>query len=242
MFSKKSKSSENDETELLLQNGDVDAAMARLDFSVDRVTPNLFLSSARGANRVLKEDKKEEKEEEFGSISLVVTAARSLLPKFPSEEERSLILDVLPETTEKDCEDFFERIFPLLFLRDDGDSKKNNIKKKRIYIALDDNASQNLKSIIFPFTRFVEKYSKAEKGGGILVHCVLGRSRSVALVAGCLMFGSNPPRMLVDVLDEIRKARPVAEVNPVFGAQMFSIWVKKMQEWKEENQNKKLEE
>lgn len=114
---------------------------------------------------------------------------------------------------------------------------KNPISIFRIGIALDDNANQNIKPVIRPFAWFLNQILSATRtttetnDNKVLVHCVQGVSRSVALVAGYMMFatchqsGAAAPRPLQDVAAEIAAVRPIAAVNPCFGAQLFSLWM-----------------
>lgn len=220
---KPDKDNDQDDAEALLLK-DEEAGMAKLDESIDNPCHGVFLSSARGARNIVRmsSDQQQQQPQPTSAVSLIITAARSLCPKQPSEEEKSLTLDVHSETTtEEDCDAFFERILPGLTVESPS--------VKRIYIALDDNATQNIKPVILPFAKFLKKYLSVDRsggGGGVLVHCVLGKSRSVALVAGYLMFASCTTNvmMLADAMDIIRKARPVADVNPCFGAQLFALW------------------
>jgi predicted protein tyrosine phosphatase len=252
-----------DEETLLLQNEE--EGMSRLDENIDCVSTSstsssssgrIFISSARGArnvmmrsngtdiqvNIILGENNNNNEVTKINKdfFSLVITAARSLLPKQPTSEEQFLTLDVVSKkTTEEDCSAFFERILPVLVER-----CNNNKVLSRIYIALDDNPSQDIRPVILPFAKFLAQYLKltAATNSSILCHCVLGKSRSVALIAGYLMFGAEDGKllMLADALDMIRKTRNKAEVNPVFGAAMFALWakaVKKERERKRETKN-----
>lgn len=226
---------ENDELEALIQNGDVDAAMGRLDNSIDSPCERVFISSAIGCRSILINEKEFGDDHDDSAVkrpfSLIVTAAKSLCPKQPTVDEKEMTLDVIQETTEEDCQSFFNRGLSKISAEREAEETSNKIT--RLYIALDDNASQNLKPVLLPFANFLKSYLAitAASNSNVLVHCVLGRSRSVALVAGYMMFSRDDQqrnRMLADVMDEIRKVRAIAEVNPVFGAQIFAIWRREM--------------
>ena len=231
--------------------------MSRLDNSLDSPCDRVFISSARGCQTVLSSSSSSSSSTNSNNnnkFSLIITAAKSLCPKNPTLEEQEMTLQVVNDdscstsstTTEEDCDKFFERMIEKF----EAEKEEKTGKVSRIYIALDDNASQNLKPVILPFAKFLKKYlsvfvdddEKNQKKNCVLVHCVLGRSRSVALVASYMMFvnfsSSSPPRLLCDVMDDIRKVRSIAEVNPVFGAQLFAIWRREMMKYQQQQQQK----
>nr|XP_027116202.1 dual specificity protein phosphatase 1-like isoform X1 [Coffea arabica] len=56
------------------------------------------------------------------------------------------------------------------------------------------------------------------KGGGVLVHCFMGRSRSVTVVVAYLM--KKHGMSLSQALEHVRNKRPVASPNPGFMSQL----------------------
>jgi len=57
-------------------------------------------------------------------------------------------------------------------------------------------------------------------GGGVLVHCLAGRSRSVAVVCAYLMRTADEPLSVTAALRRVQQLRPWAEPNPSFLVQL----------------------
>lgn len=72
---------------------------------------------------------------------------------------------------------------------------------------------------------FDETYAFIEEalasGGAVLVHCVLGRSRSATLIAAYLMRKEGIP--MLSALDRIRAVRPAVAPNPSFALQLLRL-------------------
>ncbi|CAI9118589.1 OLC1v1020179C1 [Oldenlandia corymbosa var. corymbosa] len=60
-----------------------------------------------------------------------------------------------------------------------------------------------------------------KKGGGVLVHCFVGRSRSVTIVVAYLM--KKHGMSLSQALDHVRSKRPVASPNKGFMSQLMDF-------------------
>ncbi|XP_073053422.1 dual specificity protein phosphatase 1 isoform X2 [Primulina eburnea] len=58
-------------------------------------------------------------------------------------------------------------------------------------------------------------------GGGVLVHCFAGRSRSVTVVVAYLMFKNGMP--LLEALEHVKILRPVASPNLGFMSQLHGF-------------------
>ena len=246
---------EDDDDVALLAN------MERLDDAVGSPAPGVLVSGARAAADAARLRRLR--------VALVVVAARSLCAQC---DDPSLLLDVTPTTTREECAAFFDSAYRRCASRWVSGAGEPWAAPMRLYIGLDDNGKQDLKPVAVVFARFLaqvlrlDAFDQRGLGGGgvggdaaadgaptrgaaaanVLVHCVQGKSRSVALVAAFLMFGGGtaeqqaaagstqeqqrPLMMLHDALDIIRATRPIAQVNPCFGAQLFSLYARACRE------------
>ncbi|KAH7435288.1 hypothetical protein KP509_06G057800 [Ceratopteris richardii] len=99
-------------------------------------------------------------------------------------------------------ENMVEPLYPLEF------------KYKRVEVR--DSAYVDLRQYFEECFEFIDEAKK--NGGAVLVHCFLGRSRSVTIVIAYLMktYGMN----FKEAFDVVRKKRPQASPNPGFCSQL----------------------
>lgn len=81
---------------------------------------------------------------------------------------------------------------------------------KHLHIRLDDDPNENLLQHFKETNQFIQQ--GLDSGGGVFVHCAMGKSRSAAICCAYLMHknGVSPHRALSQVCD----GRPVCSPNP----------------------------
>ncbi|RDL37793.1 Dual specificity protein phosphatase 12 [Venustampulla echinocandica] len=90
-------------------------------------------------------------------------------------------------------------------------------KYEHLSIEVDDVDDENLLADFERTGKFIEGALKS--GGGVLVHCAMGKSRSVTVVIAYLL-RQNPQHTVASALSLIRESRPIAEPNDGFMAQL----------------------
>ncbi|CAM9977020.1 unnamed protein product [Choristocarpus tenellus] len=84
-----------------------------------------------------------------------------------------------------------------------------------------DHASTDLCHHFKACVRFITDANA--KGGKTLVHCFQGKSRSVSVACAYLMITSEGMVGFQEALEIVRRARPVAEPNLGFAAQLRTL-------------------
>merc|ERR1712225_201564 len=93
---------------------------------------------------------------------------------------------------------------------------------QHLSIEVDDVDDENLLVEFERTGKFIEKGLKSEKDGkkgGVLVHCAMGKSRSVTVTIAYLL-RKYPQHTVKSALELIRESRPIAEPNDGFMAQL----------------------
>lgn len=87
---------------------------------------------------------------------------------------------------------------------------------QHFHIRLDDDPNENLLQHFEEANGFIEKALSG--GGGVFVHCAMGKSRSATIVCAWLMrtYGLSPLKALVQLCE----GRPVCSPNPGFMEQL----------------------
>ena len=87
---------------------------------------------------------------------------------------------------------------------------------QHIHIRQDDNPNENLLQHFKRSNTFIEE--ALSSGGGVFVHCAMGKSRSATIVCAYLMgkYGLTPKEALAQVCE----GRPVCDPNPGFMEQL----------------------
>jgi len=87
---------------------------------------------------------------------------------------------------------------------------------QHLHIRLDDDPNENLLQHFEEANNFIEKALSG--GGGVFVHCAMGKSRSATIVCAWLMrtYGISPLKALVQLCE----GRPVCSPNPGFMEQL----------------------
>jgi dual specificity phosphatase 12 len=87
---------------------------------------------------------------------------------------------------------------------------------RQLHIKLDDDPNSNLLQHFPESNKFIE--DALSSGGGVFVHCAMGKSRSATVAVAYLMhkYGISPHRALSQVCD----GRPVCSPNPGFMEQL----------------------
>ena len=90
----------------------------------------------------------------------------------------------------------------------------------RLHVSVRDDESEDLTPHFDKCSDFIDGARKG--GGGVLVHCLAGASRSVAVVCAYMMRSAEPPGALsaADALRHVQEARPWANPNPAFRRQL----------------------
>lgn len=86
---------------------------------------------------------------------------------------------------------------------------------------LEDNASQDLLGALPPILALIDQLGSTSPPRRILVHCLWGVSRSVAVVAAWLISRRNCT--LEQSMAMVRAGRPIANPNPAFCAMLFKL-------------------
>lgn len=95
-------------------------------------------------------------------------------------------------------------------------------KYEHLNIEVDDVEDENLLGEFENSGKFIEeglKNGKDGKKGGVLVHCAMGKSRSVTIIIAYLL-RQYPHHTVSSALSLVREARPMAEPNDGFMAQL----------------------
>jgi len=102
-----------------------------------------------------------------------------------------------------------------------GDACENKFPDKIKYLTfyLKDSRSENIECVFYEAGAFIE--SAKQQNGRVLVHCVQGVSRSVALCISYLIFKHE--YTFNKAYDHIRKVREIASPNPAFWAQLLNF-------------------
>lgn len=84
-----------------------------------------------------------------------------------------------------------------------------------------------------------DERERKDGGGGVFVHCAMGKSRSATLVVAYLMwkYGLSPEK----ALDQLCEGRPVCDPNPGFKEQL-EVWGRMCREKTEEGKRRVYEE
>ena len=90
----------------------------------------------------------------------------------------------------------------------------------RLHVSVRDDETEDLTPHFDKCSDFIDGARKG--GGGVLVHCLAGASRSVAVVCAYMMRSAEPPGALsaADALRHVQEARPWANPNPAFRRQL----------------------
>ena len=79
-------------------------------------------------------------------------------------------------------------------------------------VGVDDACNQNIQEYFAGALEFMRKHAK--EGNAILVHCMMGMSRSASMVLLYLMHENN--QSLKECYDQVKKQRPSINPNPKF--------------------------
>jgi dual specificity phosphatase 12 len=89
-------------------------------------------------------------------------------------------------------------------------------KYKHLMLRVDDDPNENLLRHFKESNAFI--HSSLEQGGGVFVHCAMGKSRSATIVCAYLMWkDSMTPG---DALKQVCEGRPICSPNPGFMEQL----------------------
>ncbi len=90
---------------------------------------------------------------------------------------------------------------------------------KHIHIRLEDDPNENLLQHFAECNTFIDEALRG--GGGVFVHCAMGKSRSATIVCAYLMWkdGVTADQSLMQVCE----GRPVCDPNPGFKSQL-AVW------------------
>ena len=94
----------------------------------------------------------------------------------------------------------------------------------QLHVRLDDDPNENLLEHFARGTAFIEE--ALSNGGGVFVHCAMGKSRSAAMICAYLMKRDSISPM--EALEIVREGRPVAGPNPGFMDQL-EVWHRMLQ-------------
>lgn len=105
---------------------------------------------------------------------------------------------------------------------------------EHLHIILDDDPNENLLQHFEHSNEFIN--SALEGGGGVFVHCAMGKSRSATICSAYLMwkYGLSPDQALMQICE----GRPVCDPNPGFKSQL--IIYRRMLEAKESGEGSKI--
>ena len=91
-----------------------------------------------------------------------------------------------------------------------------------VWLKLVDDPTQKLSSYFRPVAAIIAQAASA--GCRVVVHCMMGVSRSVSLVtAYMLLHRVDGHRTLKDALDAVRTKRAVAQPQPTFCLELFKL-------------------
>jgi protein-tyrosine phosphatase len=173
---------------------------------LDEVCPSVFVASARVARDVTRLQECE--------IRLVVVAANSVRP--PDEAAIVAMSDGKDDCAALQTEQLRTAVL------DKAAALNAAGRLAYVWLKLEDNPRQNLAPYFVPIAATIA--AAVARESKVLVHCLLGVSRSVSLVAAyMLLYPLGPPVTLKAVLDSIRTVRPSAEPQPTFGLQLFKL-------------------
>ena len=190
--------------EVPLTSASSDAASSSL--SVDEVAPSVFVSSALAAadtdGLVAK------------GISLVINCAGTVTPP-----PRAMLLAESSGTD--DCA-ALQRPCDIDNIASAARSAKDDKRLAYVWLKLQDNPQQELFPYLQPVARLIR--AAVERGCGVVVHCVVGVSRSVSLATAYRMqYRIDGNTTLEEAIAAVRAARPVADPNVVFRLQLFKL-------------------
>jgi len=102
-----------------------------------------------------------------------------------------------------------------------GDACENRFPEKIKYLTLylKDSRGENIECVFYEVINFID--SVKQQGGKVLVHCVQGISRSVALCISYLICRHG--HTYTSALGHIREQRGIASPNPAFWAQLVNF-------------------
>ncbi len=102
-----------------------------------------------------------------------------------------------------------------------GDACENRFPDKIKYLTLylKDSRGENIECVFYDVIDFLD--SVKQQGGKVLVHCVQGISRSVALCISYLICRHG--HTYTSALNYIRDRRGIASPNPAFWAQLVNF-------------------
>ncbi|KAH7377377.1 protein-tyrosine phosphatase-like protein [Pyrenochaeta sp. MPI-SDFR-AT-0127] len=94
---------------------------------------------------------------------------------------------------------------------------------KHFHIRADDHPNENLLQYFGEGVKYIDQAIKQNAGGGVFVHCAMGKSRSATLVVAYLMwkYRLDP----ATALEQLCEGRPVCDPNPGFKEQL-QVWEK----------------
>jgi len=130
-----------------------------------------------------------------------------------------------------------------------------DLKLKHLHIRADDHPNENLLQHFEEAVRYIDDALKEvnedenkgigramskeqEQGGGVFVHCAMGKSRSATLVVAYLIWKYKLDSKTA--LDQLCEGRPVCDPNPGFKEQL-EVW-ERMCKAGDENEKKKIYE
>lgn len=89
---------------------------------------------------------------------------------------------------------------------------------ERLVINIDDDEGADIIQHFPASNDFIQQ--GLDSGGGVLVHCAMGKSRSATLILAYLLSTSPQTHTPISALMHLRLARPIAEPNPGFMDQL----------------------
>ncbi|MCJ1336800.1 tyrosine protein phosphatase yvh1 [Bachmanniomyces sp. S44760] len=89
---------------------------------------------------------------------------------------------------------------------------------EHLAVEVDDVDDENIMEHFATSNAFIQK--GLDSGGGVLVHCAMGKSRSTTLIIAYLLSTASMPVIPSTVLASIRICRPIAEPNDGFMSQL----------------------